>query len=124
LNDNNNDRVPIAERHRGVGIFGGQTRERIDAIVRPAIDAVSAESRIHHLVAYAADPCHPPEARLFAAARVEALYELAARERVQRPDVDLEVVRASVAGLNSVTWLDREAWRSDLDPPPGALMPR
>jgi hypothetical protein len=112
-------RVAIVETYRGVGIFEGQTPERIETIVRPALDLVDAMSNVHDLVAYAADASHPPEARLFAAARAEAIHELAAVDRTKRPDIDLDRVRASVAGLDSRVWYDPGTHGSLLDTPPG-----
>jgi hypothetical protein len=67
------------------------------------------------LVGIAADPQEPPEARLFAASKVEVEYELAAEERRNRPVVDLDCVRASVAGLDSVEWRDPDRYGTLLD---------
>ena len=109
-------RLPTDGAHRGVELFAGQPAERIEEIVRPAIDAVHGIASAQALVAYAGDPRHPPEARLLAAARVEALWQLAAEGRAIRPLVDLDRLRASVAGLDSVLWQDPERHGSDLDP--------
>ena len=54
------------------------------------------------LVAFAANPRKPPEARLFAGNKIETLYALAAERRENRPAVDLAYVRALTAGLDSV----------------------
>jgi hypothetical protein len=68
------------------------------------------------LVDFAADPQQPPEARLFAASKVEVEYELAAEERRNRPVVDLDRVRALVAGLDSVEWRNPWQFGTLLDP--------
>ena len=46
---------------------------------------------------------------MFAANKVEVEYEVAAEERRNRPIVNLDLIRATVAGLDSVTW--RDPWR-------------
>lgn len=102
-------RLPIAGSHRGVDLFADQPAERIEHVVNPAIDQVLGMASAIGLVEYAGDAQHPPEARLLAAARVEALWQLAAEGRAVRPLVDLDRLRASVAGLDSVTWVD--PWR-------------
>src|SRR5262249_21168428 len=106
--------IPTIATHRGVGIHDHQTPARI-RIVKAAIDRVARMSDILELVAFAADPRHPPEARLFAASKVEAEYELAAEERRNRPSIDLERVRATVAGLDSLVWRDPDRFCSLLD---------
>ena len=113
-------RVPKAGQYRGVDIFAGQTEERLARVVRPAIDQVHAMANVGDLVAYAGNADNPPEARLLAALKVEGIFELAVEERRERPNVDLEQVRASVAGLDSGTWYNPETHRSLLDPPPDA----
>lgn len=108
-------RLPIAGSHRGVDLFADQPAERIEGIVKPAIDAVLGIASAIGLAGYAGDARHPPEARLLAAARVEALWHLAAEGRAIRPLVDLDRLRASVAGLDSVMWVDPERHGSLLD---------
>jgi hypothetical protein len=100
--------IPTVATHRGVGIHDHQTPARI-SVVRAAIDRVAAMSDILELANFAADPQQPPEARLFAASKVEVEYELAAEERRNRPTVDLDRVRATVAALDSLVW--RDPWR-------------
>ena len=65
---------------------------------------------VHH------DNAHnPPEARLFAAAKVEVLFELSVEERRIRPGISLERIRASVAGLGTRCWRDPDRYCSLLD---------
>jgi hypothetical protein len=92
--------------HRGVGLHAFQPQERIETVVKPAIDAVFGISDPATLAAYAADAANPPEARLFAGARVEAAWQLAAEGRALRPNVDLELLRATTAGVDSLNWVD------------------
>ena len=83
--------------------------------MKAAIDRVARMSDILELADFAADPRQPPEARMFAANKVEAEYELAAEERRNRPMIDLDRVRATVAGLDSLEWRDpgvRHGFRS------------
>jgi hypothetical protein len=106
--------IPIIAQHRGIGIHDHQTPARIK-VVKAAIDRVARTSDILKLVAFAADAMQPPEARLFAANKVAVEYELAAEERRNRPDVDLDYVRAVAAGLDSIEWRDPDRYGTLLD---------
>jgi hypothetical protein len=99
-------RMPTVGAHRGVAIHGFQPVERIEVVVRPEIDRVYAMSAPVDLAKFAADASNCPEARLFAAARVEACWQLAAEGRAIRPPVDLEKLRAATAGLDDLHWCD------------------
>jgi hypothetical protein len=107
--------IPIVEVYRGVGIEDGQPVERIECVVKPQIDRVHTLEGIEQLAAFAADVGNAPEARLFAAAKVEILFELSIEERRIRPAVDLLQVRAAVAGLASRKWRDPDRYASLLD---------
>jgi hypothetical protein len=106
--------IPTIATHRGVGIHEHQTPARIK-LVKAAIDRVARTKDILRLVDFAADPQQPPEARMFAASKVEVEYELAAEERRNRPTVDLDRVRATVAGLDSVVWRSPAVYGTDLE---------
>src|SRR4051794_37601368 len=99
--------IPIIAEHRGIGIHADQSPARIK-VVKRAIDRVARISNVLELAAFAEDAQQPPEARLFAASKLEAEYELATAERRLRPSIDLDRVRACVAGLDSVGW--RSPW--------------
>jgi hypothetical protein len=103
--------IPTVARHRGVGIHDQQSAARIK-IVKRAIDRVAAMSDVSELVAFVADMMEPPEARLFAASKIEAQFELSTEERRVRPDVDMERIHAFVAGLDSVEWRDPDHFGS------------
>ncbi|MER2250010.1 hypothetical protein ABS772_08800 [Methylorubrum podarium] len=107
--------MPTIGTHRGVPLHAYQSAARIQ-VVKSAIDAVYEIGDAVALAAYAADPAHPPEARLFAAARCEATWQLAAESRAVRPIVNLALVRASVAGLGTRQWMSPSHYGSDLDP--------
>ena len=109
------DVIPIVEAYRGIGIEDQQPRERIELVVKPAIDLVHAMADPDLLAAYAANADHPPEARLFAAAKVEVELEIAMAERRLRPVASLEQVRASVAGLGSRRWRSPVVYGTDLE---------
>ncbi len=108
-------RIPIVETYRGVGIHNGQSATRIANVVKPEIDRVFAMTDAEQLAAIAGDRNWAPEARLLAAAMVEAVFEEAAAERRVRPNVDLEVVRARVAGCDRAEWRDHQFFCSVLD---------
>ena len=77
-------RIPVVEIYRGVGIEDQQPPERIEFVKRE-IDRVHRMSGVDELADYAGDPLNPPEARMLAGARAEALWELAGEERRPRP---------------------------------------
>lgn len=112
------DRIPIAEFYRGVGVHDSQPRRRIDLVVKPAIDKVHEMNDVEALFAYAGDILNPPEARLLAAAKAEASWQIAADERRVRPDINLDKLHARVAGLNSRRWRNPWAYCSLLDVSP------
>jgi hypothetical protein len=113
------DAIPIVEVYRGVGIEDQQPPERIK-FVKCEIDRVHRMCDTDELADYAGDARHPPEARMLAGARAEALWELAGEERRHRP-ISLELLRAATAGLGSKTWRDPYSHCSLLDQPgPGA----
>jgi hypothetical protein len=113
------DRIPIVETYRGVGIHNEQSRRRIDSVVKPALDRVFAEDDPDRLLEIVKNVQQPPEARLLAAAKIEAAFELAADERRVRPNVDLTLLRAHVAGLKNLGWRDPRRFCSLLDGPGG-----
>jgi hypothetical protein len=108
------DQIPVVEIYRGVGIEDQQPPERIKFVKR-AIDHIHAMGDPDLLAAYADDADNPPEARLFAAAKVEVELEIATAERRLRPVTSLERLRASTAGLGSRRWRDPDRYCSLLD---------
>ena len=106
--------IPTIAIHRGIGIHDHQSPARIK-VVKAAIDRVARISDILELADFAADPQQPPEARMFAANKVEVEYEVAAEERRNRPIVDLVLVRATVAGLDSLEWRSPVVYGTDLE---------
>jgi hypothetical protein len=120
------DTIPSSEFYRGVPVHADQPQQRVAQVVRPEIDHVLAEANVSALAGIAGDVTWCPEARLLAAGKAKAIFELAVDERRERPHVDLDRLRASVAGLNSVTWRDPWKYCSLLDTPmppgfPGAV---
>jgi hypothetical protein len=108
--------MPTIGTYRGVPLHDFQPRARIEKVVKPAIDEVFGIADPEKLFTYAANNQNPPEARLFAAARCEACHQLAAESRVARPAIDLQLLRAHVAGLGSRQWVDPKHYTSVLDP--------
>ena len=66
-------------------------------------------SDIRQLFAITKTPRWSPEARLAASGQIRALWALAAEDRRQRPDIDLELVDAYIGGLDIEGW--RHPWR-------------
>jgi hypothetical protein len=119
------DRIPTSEVYRGVGLHCGQSPARLK-VVRAAIDRVIEMTDVDALVAYADNIANPPEARLLAAAHVEAIWQLCAEDRRNRPKVDLDYVRSLTAGLDSNEWRSPTHYCSLLDgnPVTGGAAPR
>jgi hypothetical protein len=109
------DEIEVAEFYRGVGIHADQPLKRIEGIVRPAIDRVFAEADPDRLLAILKNPAEPPEARVFSAAKLEAIFEQAVDERRARPSIDLEDVRGRTVGLSTRSWRDPTRYSSLLD---------
>jgi hypothetical protein len=108
------DHIPVVEIYRGVGIEDQQSFERI-GLVKREIDRVHRMNGADELADYAGDVRRAPEARMLAAARAEALWEIAAEERRLRPGISLERLRAATAGLGSRIWRDPDRYCSLLD---------
>jgi hypothetical protein len=104
-----NGAIPVIETYRGARIFDHQPRARIDAVMKPEIDRVSAMTDPLALFTFAGDPRNSPEARLLAKARCAAAAEIITQRCEGGPAVDIDRLRAAVAGLDSVTW--RSPWR-------------
>jgi hypothetical protein len=113
-----NQQIPTIGLYRNVPLHDFQSGERVETIVKPAIDDVFATAELGALVAYAGDTHNPPESRLLAAALAEASFDVAAEERRERPELDVERLRASIAGLRSARWINSRAFNSLLDTPP------
>jgi hypothetical protein len=107
--------IPVVTVYRGIGIENCQPLERIERVVKPAIDLIHAMGDPDLLAAYAANADNPPEARLFASAKVEVELEIAMAERRLRPVTSLEQIRASVAGLGSRRWRSPVVYGTDLE---------
>jgi hypothetical protein len=104
MDDEQNRKIPIAEVYRGVGIHIFQKPDRI-AEVRAAIDDVYSIGDMQALFDYSGNEPTPPEARLLASWRCEAMWEDAVRKRLPHPDIDILKLRAFVTGLSSMRWI-------------------
>lgn len=114
------DEIPFVEVYKGVGIHDQQPRGRIGNVVKPEIDRVLQMSHHKTLADHAADQANAPESRLLAAAMVGAIYTIAVEERRERPPIDVDLVKATVAGLQTRKWRSRNFYCSLLDTrPPG-----
>lgn len=121
------DAIPTVGEHRGVPLHAFQDGERLD-VVRADIDAVHALTDWRELWDVVRERRLAPEALLFAAAKLRAIHSSAANSRVARPDFDLELLDARVAGMSSLRWIDAVYYGSVLQNvrPPGdnSLTPR
>ncbi|MCC3244194.1 hypothetical protein LG047_02460 [Methylocystis sp. WRRC1] len=121
------DHIPTIGEHRGVPLHDFQDEARL-AVVRGDIDAVDAMTDWRELWRVVTERRLAPEASLYAEAKLRVLYASAATARVARPDIDLEMLSAYTAGLNSFQWIDPAYYGSVLQNvrPPGddSLTPR
>jgi hypothetical protein len=114
-----NDQIPTAGRHhRNVPLHAGQSARRL-AVVRADIDSAFSLLTVDELLAFARDVMRAPEARLLAGALLEARHAAATSNRDATP-VDIDLVRASIAGLDSINWRDPDNYGTDLDARRGA----
>jgi len=97
------DSIPFQQVYKNIGIHCDQPPARVKVVKRD-IDRVLKLADPEQLARIAADVSVAPEARLLAAARVEAAFDQATEDREARPNVNLDKVRASVAGLDSLWW--------------------
>jgi hypothetical protein len=102
------DRMPTVGLYRGVPLFDFHPLDRIDETVKPAIDAIHAMNDVEELYEYALDYLNPPEARLLAKAKIQAIFETRAGAHESRGDVDMDRLNAATTGLDSLTWTDPE----------------
>jgi hypothetical protein len=110
--------MPSIEVYKGVRIHDFQTAERIAVVVKPEVDTVMTMDSPHDLFDWSASVEHSPESRALATAKLEVLWQLAAEHRAIRPaDIDLEMVRAVSAGVDSLGWADPGFYCSMLDHP-------
>lgn len=98
-------KMPVQEMYRGVGIHAFQEVARV-AVVKRDIDAVYSLYTVEALLSFVEDYSYSPEGRLFAGAKILALHESAAGSRTKRPDIDLDLLKAHLAGLDSLKWAD------------------
>jgi hypothetical protein len=96
------DRMPTIGTYRGAPLHDFQSLCRIEDVVKPGIDAVHATSNVANLYDFACDYWNSPEARLFAAAKVRAIFGTRAAAHENRGDIDLESLLA--ASLASTGW--------------------
>ena len=102
--------VPLVGYHRDVGIHADQPAERIEHIVKPEIDLVL--DRLHdleELFRFARSIAHCPEARLLAAAKVEAAWTLRSEDRRGLPATSFD--RDDLAAAAG-PWLSHKDGRS------------
>ena len=111
--------IRIVETYKNVGIHDLQPRARIEAVVEPEIDIVAEMVDPLELFAFALDCGRSPEARIAAAARCEAAAGIATARRERGPAVDIDKLRAAVAGCDSQGWRSPLFYGSDLDPSDG-----
>lgn len=97
---------PIAKsgEYRGVALDVGQSAARL-VFIHADIDA-TFEAPTAKLMQIVAWPDWAPEARRLAGALLEAQHQLAVANREARPEINLEFVRAALAGIDSVSWQD------------------
>jgi hypothetical protein len=119
------ERIPIVGHYRGIGLHAYQPQSRIDATVIPEIDTVLAMEDPYQLFDWSKNVANCPESRELATNKVLVIWELSAENRAVRPNLDLDLVKAVSAGVDSWTWIDDATYSSLLDhPKPGVAVLR
>jgi hypothetical protein len=109
------DEIPTVGAYRGVPLEDQQSDARL-ALVRAEIDRVLGMTDARELAGWARDSWHhAPESRQLAVAMAESLWTMASETRANRPAIDLDLLRASTAGLGSRRWRSPTHFCSDLD---------
>lgn len=109
------DAIPIVETYKGIGLEADQSPRRLK-VVRREIDLVLGMTDLDELAAFAGSAWNAPEARQLACAMAETAFEISVEERRLRPSIDMEKLRASVAGLGCKRWRDPDHYGTLLDP--------
>lgn len=108
------DDLPIATTYRGIGIYAAQPAKRV-ALVRAELDEITLISDLIELARIAGDASWAPETRRLAAAKAIAGLERATTRREAKPDLSIERIEASIAGLASQKWAHSSRYCSLLD---------
>ena len=108
------DEIPTIGTYRGIPLEDQQSEARLE-VVRAEIDRVLGMTDARELAGWAADSWHSPESRQLAVAMAESLWTMASENRNNRPLIDLDLLRASTAGLGSRRWRSPTHFCSDLD---------
>jgi hypothetical protein len=109
------DQIPTIGCYKGVPLENEQSEARL-GLVRGEIARVLDMTDAGELADWAADSWHSPESRQLAVAMCESMWTVASETRANRPAVDMERLRASVAGLGSKNWRSPWHFASLLDP--------
>ena len=109
------DAIPCEGSYRNVPLHKGQSLARLRQVTAD-IDAAHALTSVNELYKFLRSPRNAPEARLYAAARALALFDLAREGRRARPnDVTRDQISAATIGLDSRRWQDRDFFATAFD---------
>src|SRR5262245_31988388 len=114
------DAIPTVGTYKGVPLEDNQSEARL-GLVRAEIDFVLGMTDAAALAEWAGNIWNSSESRQLAAAMCESLWTVASETRANRPAIDLEKLRASIAGLGSKKWRDPWRYCSMLDAAGGAV---
>jgi hypothetical protein len=84
-------------------------------VVKRDIDAAAKLTDVGDLFDFAGDPSRAPESRLYAAALVEARWDMAAESRAKRPEINMDRLKTRVAGCDSAQRRNPYFYCSDFD---------
>jgi hypothetical protein len=112
--DADDDSIPKRGKYKGVALHDGQSPERLKVVKRD-IDAAAKLTDVGDLFDFAGDPSRAPESRLYAAALVEARWDMAAESRAKRPEINMDRLKTRVAGCDSAQRRNPYFYCSDFD---------
>jgi hypothetical protein len=117
-------RVEMMGEYRGVSLFSGQSEARL-TVVRREIDRVLDEIEDPLLLAeMAGDGAFAPETRLLAEAKCKAVWRISTERGKPRPEIDLELLAAHTAGLDSTVWRSKTHYATGLGDDLSRAVPR
>ena len=106
--------IPCRGSYRGIGLHDKQSAKRLK-IVRGEIDKVYSLTDVTALFEFACDVRKAPEARLFSAAKLEAMFAHAVEKRWERPAFNRARLKVVVNALDSRVWRDPTHYGTILD---------
>jgi hypothetical protein len=117
-------KVPTDGEYRGVSIHAGQSEARLK-VIQAEIDQILDEIESAEVLAdMAGDARFAPETRLLCEAKCKAIWSIATQRGKPRPDICIEAIEASTAGLDSTMWRSKTHYATGIGDDLSRAVPR